>query len=189
MHTTNSLTVVVGGSSQPPPPSATDPAAQSDPQQGAGGSTPAGADGARYDPEAFLRTVVDDPNPYVGDQITVTVYLYVRRPLRTAPQIVQEPTADGFWVHDLLPPSRNLEATHQVVGGQSFNVYVLRRFAAFPLRAGTLQIGAPQLAMETGSLFDFFQPQQSRLERTGVAVPVGRPGPPRAAADRRGLRR
>ena len=168
VHTTNPLAVVVGGSNQPPP----TPDPGQPPGQAGQGAAPAGADGAQYDPEAFLRTVVDEPNPYVGQQVTVTLYLYTRRPLRSAPQIVQEPTADGFWVHDLLPPSRNLEATRQVVGGQSFNVYVMRRFAAFPLREGELQIGAPRMAMDTGSLFDFFQPQQSRLERAGVAVPV-----------------
>ena len=184
-HTTNSLTVVVGGGGTPPPqsPGTTPPGATI--QGGQTPPAPPGADGARYDDEAFIRTVVDDPSPYVGEQTTVTVYLYTRRPLRTAPQLVQEPTADGFWVHDLLPPQRNLDATHQVVGGVSFNAYVIRRFAAFPLRAGELRIGAPKMAVETGSLFDFFQPQQQRLEREGVPVEVeARPLPePRPDGD------
>lgn len=168
-HTTNSLTIVVGGSQAPPPtnPTPTDPVAQ---QQTT--PTPPGADGATYDDQAFIRTVVDDPSPYVGQQTTVTVYLYTRRPLRSAPQVIQEPTADGFWVHDLLPPTRNLDATRQVVGGVAFNAYVIRRFAAFPLREGELQIGAPKMGIETGSLFDFFQPQQQRLDREGVPVAV-----------------
>lgn len=166
-HTTNSLTIVVGGSQAPPADPAPDPAqTQTDPQ------APAGADGAAYDDQAFIRTVVDEPSPHVGQQTTVTVYLYTRRPLRSAPQVIQEPTADGFWVHDLLPPSRNLDATRQVVGGVPFNAYVIRRFAAFPLREGELQIGAPKMAVETGSLFDFFQPNQQRLEREGVPVAV-----------------
>ncbi len=174
-HTTNSLTIVVGGSQAPPPtdPSPVDPVTQQT------SPAPPGADGANYDDQAFIRTVVDQPSPYVGQQTTVTVYLYTRRPLRSAPQVIQEPTADGFWVHDLLPPTRNLDASRQVVGGVAFNAYVIRRFAAFPLREGELQIGAPKMGIETGSLFDFFQPQQQRLEREGVPVAVqAKPLPP-----------
>lgn len=167
-HTTNSLTIVVGGSQAPPP---TQPA-QPDPGAQQSVPTPPGADGAQYDDQAFIRTVVDEPNPYVGQQTTVTVYLYTRRPLRSAPQVIQEPTADGFWVHDLLPPTRNLDATRQVVGGVPFSAYVIRRFAAFPLREGELQIGAPKMGIATGSLFDFFQPNQQRLEREGVPITV-----------------
>ncbi len=167
-HTTNALTIVVGGSQAPPP---TQPSPNpGNPQQSV--PTPPGADGAQYDDQAFIRTVVDEPNPYVGQQTTVTVYLYTRRPLRSAPQVIQEPTADGFWVHDLLPPTRNLDATRQVVGGVPFSAYVIRRFAAFPLREGELQIGAPKMGIETGSLFDFFQPNQQRLEREGVPITV-----------------
>ena len=169
-HRTNALTLVVGGSGGAAPPAGQVPG-QSPP--GAHGNAPTtGADGAAYDPQAFIRTVVDQPSPYVGQQITVSVYLYTARALRNAPQIIQEPTADGFWVHDLLPPSRNLTPTRQVVEGSSFQVYEIRRFAAFPLRSGELQIGAPKMAIETGSLFDFFNPQQQRLERTGVPLAV-----------------
>lgn len=168
-HTTNGLTVVVGGSQAPPP---TNPTPTSAAAQLGTSPAPPGADGAQYDDQAFIRTVVDEPNPFVGQQTTVTVYLYTRQPLRSAPQVIQEPTADGFWVHDLLPPTRNLDATRQMVGGVPFSAYVIRRFAAFPLREGELRIGAPKMGIATGSLFDFFQPNQQRLEREGVPITV-----------------
>ncbi len=128
-------------------------------------------DGAQFDPEAFLRTVVDKREPWVGEQVTVTVYLYVRGGIRSAPAASREPTAEGFWVHDLLPPQRALEATEQSVDGTTFRVYVLRRFAAFPLRAGELSIGAMTLDVPTGTVFDLFgaTPQRA-LRREGVAV-------------------
>src|SRR5262249_55085016 len=105
---------------------------------------PAGTslDGATFDPEGFLPTVVDKPPPYAGEQVTVTIYLYVRGSIRGAPVAQREPSSDGFWVHDLLPPMRTLDATNQTVSGIPFQVYVLRRFAAFPLQPGQLTIGA-----------------------------------------------
>jgi hypothetical protein len=131
-------------------------------------------DGAAFDPQGFLRTVVAPSNPYVGQQVTVTVYLYVGEPLRNAPQVNREPSVDGFWVRDLLPQQRTLEARQQAVQGRPFDVYVLRRFAAFPLRAGALEIGAPAVTLELGGgMIDFFNPRPAtQIRRDGVAVPI-----------------
>ncbi len=130
-------------------------------------------DGAEFDETAFVRTTVTPTDPYVGQQVTVTVYLYVRGSIRSSPVIHREPNADGFWVHDLLPAARTLEAQRQMVGGRQFNVYVLRRFAAFPLREGELEIGAMDISFETGSIFDIFNTRRSGpIRRSGVPVKV-----------------
>lgn len=166
----NPLTIVVGGSA---------PGSGVNQQQqgtvpGPAAQPPSGPlDGAIYDDQAFLRTVVDRPEPWLGQQVTVTVYLYVRGALRGSPVITREATTDGFWVHDLLPPARTLEPTSQVVGSTPFRVYVLRRFAAFPLRAGDLTIGATSAQIPVGSMFDVFAGGSPNLDRTGVALTVG----------------
>ena len=135
---------------------------------------PAGPlEGANFDQDAFVRTVLDEESVFVGQQLTVTVYLYVRGNLRSAPQVTRAPTTDGFWVHDLLPVQRSLNAQHQVVNGVPFDVYVLKRFAAFPLRSGTLTVGAPTVSLQTGSVFDLFnRAGGGSLRRDGVAVQV-----------------
>ncbi len=137
-------------------------------------SPPSGQlDGAAFDETAFLRTTVTPTDPYVGQQVTVTVYLYVRGAIRSSPIIHREPNADGFWVRDLLPPARTLEAQRQMVGGRQFDVYVLRRFAAFPLREGDLEIGAMDVSFETGSVFDIFNARRSGpIRRQGVPIAV-----------------
>ena len=142
-------------------------------QPGATGSPSNAADAAAVDGVAFLRTVVDRPEPYVGEQVTVTIYLYVRQQLRSAPGITQEASTEGFWTHDLLSPDHNLQPQRQVVGDAVYAVYVLRRFAAFALRSGDLAIGPMSLRIDTSSPFDMFAPTRpGMLERTGVAVPV-----------------
>ena len=153
------LTIRVGG-----PANAVDPVA--DPSV----PPPLTGDGAQFDPEGFVRTVVDDARPTVGQQVTVTVYLYSRQPLRGGLQITQEPTTEGFWVHDLLPPTRSLEGQRQNVRGVDFNVYVLRRLAAFPLRAGALTIGATGITVTTGGIFDIFGRGSAPLSRVGVPL-------------------
>ncbi len=135
--------------------------------------------GAEFDRDAFVRTVVDKSKIVVGEQLTTTVYLYVRGGLSEAPSITKEPTADGFWVQDLLAPNRSLAPTRQEVNGMAFNVYMLRRFAAFALREGTLQIGAT--AIEIGgrpSLFDLLAGPSAAVRRSGLPVSVEAVAPP-----------
>ena len=84
---------------------------------GTSSAPPSGAlDGALYDDQAFLRTVVDRSEPYVGEQVTVTIYLYIRGSLTSMPTATHEPTTDGFWIQDLLGPTYSSEPTTQIVG-------------------------------------------------------------------------
>jgi hypothetical protein len=145
-------------------------------RNGAGEPPPAtnGAlDGATFDNTMFVRTVVDKKRAYLGEQVTVTLYLYLRGQLTDSPSISREPTLDGFWSHDLLPMQRALGGVRQEINGRIFNAFVLRKFAAFPLRPGTLEIGAPAVEVGGGSsLFDLFNGPSQPLKREGVKVTV-----------------
>lgn len=150
-------------------------------------SPPVGVlDGAIFDDQAFLRTVVDRSEAYVGEQVTITVYLYIRGRLTSNPAITHEPSTDGFWVRDLFGPTHSFEPTEQVVSGMRFLAYPLRRIAAFPLRSGDLEFGAMTLNIPRGSPIDIFMgTPQPDLERTGVPITLhvhdlpteGRPAP------------
>jgi len=141
--------------------------------------------GANYDERAFLRTVVEPDEVYVGQQVNVTVYLYTR--LRLSPQslVPSKPSMDGFWVHD--EPITNLQFQTVLVNGAHYNAYVLQQSAAFPQRSGELTIGAPKVTFDVGpgSLFD----PPERVQRDGVPVkvnvrPLPRPGPAGAVVGR-----
>jgi BatD DUF11 like domain len=130
-------------------------------------------DGANVDNTMFVRTVVDKKRAYLGEQVTVSLYLYLRGQLSDSPSISREPTLDGFWSHDLLPMQRSLGGVRQEVNGRVYNAYVLRKFAAFPLRPGTLEIGAPSVEVGGGnSIFDLFNGPSKPLKRDGVKVTV-----------------
>lgn len=113
-------------------------------------------DGAVIDEAGFLRTVVSRGKPYEGEQLTVTQYLYVPERLQSPPRIVKEASTDGLWTQDLLDPQRQLESSTQNVQGKLFRAYVLRRFAAFPLRSGEITLGAMQVEVDRSSVFDLF---------------------------------
>lgn len=116
----------------------------------------AGADlAAAYDPVAFVHTATRPARPVVGEQVTVDVLLYVAERLRHSPTVIREPTADGFWVHDLRDRTRLGEATAVTIQGRRFHAYLLRRFAAFPLRAGGLTVGPAVVRVQTGGFRGF----------------------------------
>jgi hypothetical protein len=144
-----------------------------------------GLDLATVDGTSFIRAVADKATPFVGEQVTVTLYLYIRENLRAPPSVELEPTTDGFWVQDLLANQKDREQ-RQVVQGSVYAVYTLRRFAAFPLRSGELTIGPMELRMDTGSVLDIFGPRRGNQQLTRKSAPLVfqvKPLPERAAAD------
>lgn len=132
-----------------------------------------GLDGANFDRTAFLRTVVDKATAYVGEQVTATLYLYVRGSLGSTPDVSREATTEGFWVQDLTPRDESALTSDVVENGVRFRVYMLKRMALFPLHEGTLTIGAMHLSAQTALNLDAWgisQPEQ--FDREGVPVNV-----------------
>ena len=166
-------------------PAAGDPVGGSDPTATPDATVDAELSGARYDERAFLRTVIEPQDVYIGQQVNVTVYLYTR--LRISPQSVMpgKPAMDGFWVHDDL--ITDLQSQTVPVMGTHYRAYVLQRSAAFPQRSGALTIGPPKVTFDVGggSLFD----APERVQREGVPVtvnvkPLPQPGPVHAVVGR-----
>lgn len=172
-YRSNSLTIVVipsdatatGGPSSPAPP----------PEVGEGLS------GARYDPRAFLRTIVGQESVYVGQQVDVAVYLYSHVGVSGRSVNPTKPAMDGFWVYEEQITA--FEGSLITVNGKQYRAYMLQKSAAFPQRAGKLTIGAPKVTFDMGTTSLFDAPE--RVERTGVPVtievkPLPKPGPAQA---------
>lgn len=141
----NAVTVTVTGEGEPGP---TDDSAT--PDGSAGKSTD------NFNSTAFIRTIVSNPEPYVGEQVTVSVVLYSREQLQQTPETTTELSTPGFWVQDLFGPNRSIETRASMVNGRQFYTYELKRMAAFPLAPGERTMGAMELRMVVGrpSLFD-----------------------------------
>jgi hypothetical protein len=142
----NPLTIVVGGTPSTGPPQQQPPGPA---------DLPPGDDlGAQFNPNGFVRTHVENTQPYIGQQTTVSIYLYMPQRVGGAIAITPEPTTEGFWTQDLLPPERDPTPRVQDIQGYRFAVYMLRRFAAFPLRAGELTIGGTGVTVSSNNPFD-----------------------------------
>src|SRR6516165_2240105 len=130
----------------------------------------------RSDSDLFLRSSLDRDEIFVGEQVTLSIYVFSRVDLSSV-DAVNLPKLDGFWSEELDSPSQ-LSGEHKVLNGVPYRAYLLKRRALFPMKAGAISIGAAQADITTGFLF-----AGRRVHRTGNEVLLKvKPLPPGAPA-------
>ncbi|MFW6053500.1 MAG: BatD family protein [Persicimonas sp.] len=88
--------------------------------------------------------------PYVGEQLTLTYYLYADAfRLKVNPQPPEEPSLDDFWIEDLSQDSSGQRRTMRV-NGRVMERVNMRTYALFPLRAGRTRIDPLAIDVHTG---------------------------------------
>ncbi len=160
-----------GAEDAPPPPPA-DPDAP----------PPGDLTGADFNPNGFLRAVVDNPNPFLGQQITLRVWLYVASSEANC-TVSDEPTLPGFWNESLTALTRECASRWFTtnIGGRFMSVGLVRKIALFPSQTGRLVIGETRANVEmmSGGIFRSVQRMDARSPAVYVDVrepPVaGRP--------------
>ena len=103
---------------------------------------------------AFLRAVADKRRAFVGEQVTVTWYLYLAE-AQSNFQPVTQPKSDGFWTEEIpsTNPQGRLAFTDQVEGGQRYQVAVVLQRALFPLAPGKLTVTAMEAQVSRADFF------------------------------------
>lgn len=99
---------------------------------------------AAVEPQAFMRAVVDKNKVAVGEQVTLSLYLYA---VPRSYQVVDphEPSAPDFFQRTVS--NGDTEAHPVNVGGSRWIVQLVRKIALFPLKAGDLAIGPMTITM------------------------------------------
>ena len=93
-------------------------------------------------PGTFLHAALDKTQAVVGEQVTLAIYIYVDV-TGTDPQLADphEVGTSDFLRQSLLKDDANVERTgYARVGGRTYVVALLRKYALFPLHAGELTI-------------------------------------------------
>jgi len=83
----------------------------------------------------FLEAVVDKKQPYVNEQVTLTLKFHIAVQYYGSPELI-EPTTTGFWTEVL----GNEAPYRQQIGGRAYRV-IERKYALFPTQTGELTIG------------------------------------------------
>lgn len=135
-------------------------------------------------PKVFLRAEVSPQQPWSGEQLLYTVYLYTRDDINAInPRSL--PTFRGFWVKD-IPQPQNLALQMVEVDGERYGRVVLLRKALFALRPGvyTIEPAVVDLIARAsqpgpfGSAFSQPQELEVRTQPIQLAVKPLPPAPP-----------
>jgi hypothetical protein len=105
----------------------------------------------RSDSDLFLRASLDRDEVFVGEQVTLSVYVFSRVDLSSV-DAVNVPKLDGFWNEELENPSQ-LTGEQRVLNGIPYRAYLLKRRALFPMKPGNVTIGRAEADITTGFLF------------------------------------
>ncbi|HSP78590.1 MAG TPA: BatD family protein, partial [Myxococcaceae bacterium] len=128
----------------------------------------------RGDSDLFLRASLDKKEVYVGEQVTLSLYIYSRVDLSSV-DAVSMPKLEGFWSEDVESPTQ-LTGEQRIVNGIPYRTYLLRRRALFPMKSGSLEITPAEADITTGFLF-----AGHRVHRVSNALEVAvKPLPPGA---------
>lgn len=92
---------------------------------------------AKLKKNIFVKVDVDKTSLYEGQQLTATYKLYTRLP--TTSNVTKVPAFKGFSAKDIELPNPP-QATEEIVNGQAYHVFTIRKTMLFPLQSGTLQL-------------------------------------------------
>lgn len=123
-YTTNPITIEVVKGTQPQSPSS--PQDQRSQQQ------------ENTLPEVYIRAEVDKETAYIGEQVTLSCYLYTRINIARY-DFTQQPNFTGFWMEELgVPQPPKLQ--YQTINGVQYGVALMKRVALFPTSSGDVTI-------------------------------------------------
>ncbi|NUP13881.1 MAG: hypothetical protein HOW73_48215 [Polyangiaceae bacterium] len=91
------------------------------------------------DEVVFLRAMADKPTVYVGEQVTVSVYLYFRVKYEMSER--HDPKYSDFLRYPLLLDPGATSPVFTTVKGERYGARLVERVALIPLRAGKLSTG------------------------------------------------
>ncbi|MFH1302943.1 MAG: BatD family protein [Planctomycetota bacterium] len=93
----------------------------------------------------FMEALVDKANPFVNEQVTLTLKIYFAIQVYGSPEL-SEPTTTGFWTEIL----GNKAPYYPKIQGRNYKV-IERKYALFPTQTGTLSIGRSMISATIAS--------------------------------------
>lgn len=89
------------------------------------------------DDEIFIRTSVNNKNPYLGEEVIVTYKLYTRVNIADH-KSKSEPSYPGFWVQSLTNQNSRANQYNRNIKGHRYLVAEIRYDALYPQKTGEL---------------------------------------------------
>lgn len=103
-------------------------------------SSSSGGQGAvLQDDDIYLKTIVSNKNPYLGEQIIVTNRIYTKVAVSNL-SLEKAPSFQDFWSKNLTDENTQLKQSTQIINGEEYIVADISKYALFPQKSGKLII-------------------------------------------------
>jgi len=95
--------------------------------------------GTLQDDDVYIKAVVSNKSPYLGQQIILTYKIYTRVPVSNL-MVKKLSSFQGFWSKSLMDDKRQYQQTTEIINGEEYIVAEINKFAIFPQKTGKLII-------------------------------------------------
>jgi len=103
-----------------------------------------GGSSTLQDNDVYLKTIVSNSNPYLGEQIIVTNRIYTKVAVSNL-SLDKAPSFQDFWSKSLTDEKTQLKQSTQVINGEEYIVADISKYALFPQKSGKLSIEATKM--------------------------------------------
>ncbi|MCX7958149.1 MAG: BatD family protein [Deltaproteobacteria bacterium] len=117
------------------------------------------------DDDIVLQAVTDKKSVYVGEEIVFSVYLYTAVQVYDIEQFTL-PKFENAWTEDIYSPQK-FTSEQKRVGQKVYNVYLLKRKAIFPNKAGIFEVEPSSIVLNVVSGFS-----QKRITRQTQSIKI-----------------
>lgn len=100
--------------------------------------------GVLQDDDVYIRVIVNNSNPFLGEQVLVTYRIYTRIPISNL-LLKKASSFNGFWSKNLTDSNKQLKQSTQIINGEEYIVADIAKYAIFPQKTGKLTIDPAEM--------------------------------------------
>lgn len=94
--------------------------------------------GSEISDNIFIKCLVSNKNPFIGESITATYKIYFRLDIVNN-ELAKSPNYNGFWTQEVDLPD-NVNVSTETINGIAFRVATLKKVILYPQRTGKLVV-------------------------------------------------
>ncbi|MAE07747.1 MAG: hypothetical protein CL661_03180 [Bacteroidetes bacterium] len=94
--------------------------------------------------DVYIKTVVSNKSPYIGQQVILTYKIYTKVPISNL-MVKKLSSFQGFWSKSLMGDQRQYKQKTEIINGEEYIVAEINKFAIFPQKTGKLIIDPTEM--------------------------------------------
>ena len=95
--------------------------------------------GILQDDDVYIKAIISNRSPYIGEQVILTYKIYTKVPVSNL-MVKKLSSFQGFWSKNLLEDNQQYNQKTEIINGEEYIVAEINKFAIFPQKTGEIVI-------------------------------------------------